>query len=245
MGLMFLAATELRAVTIAAAIPMASTPSSGVDEWAAFPCIFTVQPSEKAVRYPLPITSFPWVQGNTWSPIQASGFSSRSPCSIILLPPPPLSSPGWNTSFTRPLKQSFISFKILATVKRFAVWTSCPQACMIFSRSERNSRSFSSWIGRASMSARSIRSFPGRPLSIWAMIPGSTGLFSQGMERASSSRHTRAAVRNSWKDSSGFLWISLLFFSVYASYSSERRINRFMLWFSMLLPPLKSYWRTQ
>ena len=47
-----------------------------------------------------------------------------------------------------------------------ATWTSCPQACMVPSMSEWNAMAAFSWMGSASISARSTTLRPGRPPSI-------------------------------------------------------------------------------
>ena len=79
-------------------------------------------------------------------------------------PWPPSSSAGWKHEHARRRPGSFASATSrLATPSRMLTWQSWPHACILPSLRRAVGVSFSSWIGSASMSARSSTVLPGRP----------------------------------------------------------------------------------
>ena len=76
------------------------------------------------------------------------------------------SSAGWKISLTVPGNLSRFSQRMRATVSRFVMWMSWPQACMTPEFSEAKATPVSSGTGRASMSARMPMHLPG-PLAPW------------------------------------------------------------------------------
>src|SRR5579885_1505467 len=89
-----------------------------------------------------------------------SGFL-RAPSSIMGCAPPIRSSAGWKRNFTLPCSASRCCARMSATVRPMATWPSWPQACILPGTCDLKGRSFSSWTGRASMSARIASVLPG------------------------------------------------------------------------------------
>ena len=84
----------------------------------------------------------------------SQGKFSNNPASTIAFAPPKPSSAGWKMKWTRPRKSRFAA-KCLAAPSSIVVWPSWPQACITPSARERCAKVFRSWMGSASMSARS------------------------------------------------------------------------------------------
>ena len=84
----------------------------------------------------------------------ATSTSSSTPASIIAFEPKKASSFGWNINLTLPSNSSTFSFSICAAPNNIAVCISCPQLCAAFVL-DANSKTFSSFIDNASISARS------------------------------------------------------------------------------------------
>jgi hypothetical protein len=85
-----------------------------------------------------------------------------------------------------PLSSSARPVSSAAAPSSMAVWPSCPHACMTPSRSDANSTPLSSWMGSASMSARSASVRPGRPVRRWATTLVSDGRVTSSPGRRSS-----------------------------------------------------------
>ena len=112
-------------------------------------------------------------------------------------------------NFTFPRSRSPRSLRTRAAIRAMAVWPSWPQACMAPSFCERYGTSFASWMGRASMSARTMTVLPGRPPRSRPTTPVLATPVATSRPMAFSRSATTEAVRSSWKPSSGWAWRSL------------------------------------
>ncbi|KAG0747725.1 hypothetical protein G6F24_015505 [Rhizopus arrhizus] len=92
----------------------------------------------------------------------SQGYFVNSPSSIMRLAPPRPSSAGWKIRLSVP-SNSPCRARWCAAANSMAVWPSWPQACMTPSLRLAWSRPVASWIGKASMSARSPRRLPPLP----------------------------------------------------------------------------------
>ena len=147
----------------------------GIAAWAPTPRISTSKKEADAISVParppiLPEGSF----GQMWKP-NIRSIPSRTPCSIIFRAPAPPSSAGWNTSFTVPRSEASRSFRSAAAPRSIVVCASCPQACIFPSTLLLKGTSVSSWMGRASMSARRPTVGPSpRPSFATVPVPATT-----------------------------------------------------------------------
>ena len=136
-------------------------------------------------------------------------FLKISDWAINLAPPFP-SSPAWNISiidFFNSTPLSICSFNHLAKYNRFVVCPSCPQACIFPFTLDLYSTSFSSWSGRASMSALNPNhksSFPLNSASV--LVP----ISSYSISKLSKKFLIYLAVSYSSNANSGFLCNLLL-----------------------------------
>ena len=159
--------------------------------------------------------------GVTCSPNTAWGAGSRSaPASIIAWAPdgsPGIpSSFGWNRKTTVPGSRSLRPASTFATPSSIAVCMSWPQACItptscplyVARTVDLNGRSTCSVTGSASMSARSATTGPGRAPRRTPTTPVRPTPVRTSRPSRVSSAATRAAVRVSWKPSSGCWWMS-------------------------------------
>src|SRR5215813_8176093 len=80
----------------------------------------------------------------------------------MALPPPPPSSAGWKITIAVPAKLR-VSARYCAAPSSIAVWPSWPQACILPGTVDLYGTSPASWIGSASMSARSPMTRPPAP----------------------------------------------------------------------------------
>src|SRR5438132_55405 len=118
-------------------------------------------------------------------------------------PPGGFSSACWNRKRISPPSSSRRPASSFAAPSSIAVCPSCPQACITPGRVEANSRPDSSWIGSASMSARSASTGPGRPPRNRATTLVGVGRSSSSPSNERSVSSTNREVSSSWKESSG------------------------------------------
>ncbi len=86
--------------------------------------------------------------------IASTLWRRRTPSSIIALAPRQPSSPGWKMKTTVPLRSCRCRDSSQAAPRAMAIWPSWPQACILPGYLEIKAWVFSSWMGRASISAR-------------------------------------------------------------------------------------------
>ena len=162
------------------------------------PVITSVKKSEAAIAGPAHAASCPTGSGvHRWQPTTRSTPSSAPARTSSIAPPGGRSSAGWKRNRSSPLSSPARAASSCAAPSSIAVWPSCPQACMTPSRSEANSTPLSSWIGSASMSERSARVRPGRPVRRWATTLVSDGRVTSSPSKSSSVSATKRAVSRS------------------------------------------------
>ena len=111
--------------------------------------------SGAAIAGPYTMPIFPTSSGDQMCAPITTSTPSITPASIISSAPPGYSSSAcWKSKRTSPGNCSRDPESTFAVASSIAVCASCPQACITPARCDANSKSFSSWIGRASMSAR-------------------------------------------------------------------------------------------
>ena len=173
-----------------------------------------------------------------WTPKIAS-TPSRQPSSIIDVAPPGVcSSACWKRRTISPLTSSRLPCRISANPSSIVVCPSCPQACMTSGTWDLYGTSFSSWIGRASISARNATVGPGcapliRPTTPLPPTPSVTPT-----PNALSRPLTHREVSCSRKDSSGRWCRCLLRCTIYScreGASSARRITGLLPSFSSFI----------
>ena len=140
--------------------------------------------------------------------IASQGNRSKSPSSIIFLAPAlPISSAGWKTKFTVPLKMR-VRDKCQAAASSIVVCPSCPHACIRPSWVDLWANVLSSFSGRASISARRPIARLPSPLLSTPTTPVPAMPRCTSMPHSSSRRATISEVRCSSKPSSGCAWMS-------------------------------------
>ena len=178
---------------MAQAAGMTSIPSWGAEPWPLLPLTVREKKPQPLMRTPgCTLTAPQGRLGATWT-AKAVSTPSSIPASSRARPAPANSSAGSNTSRTRPGRASRSSHSRAAAPSSMAVWASWPQACITPGTREAKGRPVASWMGRASMSARSSTVGPGRPPEISATTPVSPTIW-KGMDRADSSSCTRRLV---------------------------------------------------
>ena len=188
-----------------------ATPFSGGDPWQPRPRTRMVNLSKAAMQQPegaitVPLGMSAPSRVPIWKPKMASTPSS-APCSSMTLAPSHCSSAGWKRRRTVP-RSSFLCFcRTWAAPMSMAAWASCPQACITPGRREEKGSPVSSWMGRASMSARRATVRPGRPPWMEAIRPLSRGERTKGIPRRSRWAERQAAVSGSCAPTSG-IWCS-------------------------------------
>lgn len=169
-----------------------STVFHGCDPWPPRPrtVIFTSSIDEKA--HPLRVATSPRAKSTGMrctALAAATGGLSRTPAWIMaslpqISPGSVPSSSAWNMSFTHPGSSLSRSFRMRAAPNSMAVWPSWPQACML-PLSAAKGRPVCSAMGKASMSARSMKQGPAfgsptsptmPPATSWDAMPSSASL---------------------------------------------------------------------
>ena len=160
--------------TIAVTAKTGSFVAWGIAACPPFPFKVTSNLSAAAITDPLWTATLPsLIPGQLCIPQTLSiGNCWNKPSSIMASPPPPPSSAGWNIKYTVPSK-SFFEDNNFAAPSNMAVWPSWPHACIRPSNFDLWEKSFSSVIGKASISALNpIALFP-PPLKL-ALVPFKT-----------------------------------------------------------------------
>ncbi len=176
----------------------------GTEAWPPWPLMVAENMSGRAMRGPGRVPNQPvGLPGQTCRP-KTSRTPSRHPASTMNLAPPGwFSSLGWNRKRTPEGRLSRCRESRAAAPKSMAVCASWPHMWDCPEISEAKSSPDSSWMGRASMSARRamwpLPSGPGRSAT---MPPPTSGRTSR--PSFSSSRRTRARVRGSSAPISGW-----------------------------------------
>ncbi len=153
---------------------MMSVVRCGREVWPPRPRMRISMTSQAAVRGPLRTPICPAVNcGSQWR-AKIAATSVSAPCLIMVgAPEGNCSSEGWKTSRKRPgsSPRADSSPRTRPTPMRIAVWASWPQAWHTPSTVERYGTSFGSWIGRASMSARTAMTRSPSPMSQVRPVP--------------------------------------------------------------------------
>ncbi|CDN41596.1 hypothetical protein BN871_AI_01070 [Paenibacillus sp. P22] len=159
------------------------------------------------------------------SPTTADTLLS-APLAMTLPAPVAFSSAGWNSRRTVPGSSASRSLSRSAAPIAAAVWKSWPQACILPGCSEAYGNPVSSWIGSASISARTATTGPSRRPPISAMRPVRSGYSSAiRMPAACSHPRMRRVVSTSSCDSSGCRWSSLRIATSSSSSSAALSLN--------------------
>src|SRR5918998_4971315 len=202
--------TVCKAVTIWAAIAMASAERCGIAPWPPVPLRVISKGPADAIMGPAFVAAFPNGSPGHRCSAKIEPTSSAAPSSTMTLPPPSPSSAGWKKNLTVPFSLSRIPERACAAPTSMLVCPSWPQACILPSVCEANGSPVSSWIGNASMSALRPTVGPSPSPFKVAMTPFSATPVRMSRGRPSSAASTFSAVRSVSKPSSGSLWISLL-----------------------------------
>ncbi|KAG0732237.1 hypothetical protein G6F23_014518 [Rhizopus arrhizus] len=134
-----------------------SAQSWGAAAWPPSPLTVILKPLAAAIMGPAHTPNEPAGRpGQLCMPNTASqGKRVNRPSWIMARPPAPPSSAGWKHRYTVPSKPPAVC-RWRAAASSMAVWPSWPQPCILPSWRDRWSNWFSSCMGRASMSARSM-----------------------------------------------------------------------------------------
>mmetsp|Transcript_22687 Transcript_22687/g.68004 ORF Transcript_22687/g.68004 Transcript_22687/m.68004 type:complete len:346 (-) Transcript_22687:9-1046(-) len=167
------AAMAWSAVTTCDAATMGSTTWCGMAAWPPTPDTIMSKSSVAASIGPgRPPMDPNGKNGHWWKPKAASvlGGRSRTPSSTMRLPPAPPSSAGCQMRRIVPLIRCSRRFKTAAAPNSMAAWPSWPHACIRPGVSDFHGKSTTSWIGSASMSARS-NTHGSAPVPMCATMP--------------------------------------------------------------------------
>src|SRR5918998_6454555 len=202
--------TVCKAVTIWAAIAMASAERCGIAPWPPVPLTVISKASAAAIMGPAFVAAFPNGSPGHRCSAKIEPTSSAAPSSTMTLPPPSPSSAGWKKNLTVPFSLSRIPERACAAPTSMLVCPSWPQACILPSVPEANGSPVSSWIGNASMSALRPTVGPSPSPFKVATTPFSATPVRMSRGRPSSAASTFSAVFSVSKPSSGSLWMSRL-----------------------------------
>lgn len=199
--------------TVLAAMRTGSIADSGLDPCPPCPCSTTAAVSDAAMTGPEAYPMKPAGSGPTCCPSTIAGFGNRSnsPSATMSAAPCASSSAGWKAATTVPVHSSFVAASASTAPTRQVACMSCPHACMTGTSRPSPSTAvallaygspvFSS-TGRASKSARSMTTGPS-PLRITPTTPVPPTPSVVSTPSAWSASATLAAVRVSWRESSG------------------------------------------
>src|SRR5918995_1896898 len=202
--------TVCSAVTIWAAMAIASAVRCGIAPCPPAPLTVISKASAAAMMGPAFVATFPNGSPGHRCSANMDDTSSATPSSTMILPPPPPSSAGWKKNLTLPLNLSRIPERAWAAPTSMLVCPSWPQACILPSVCEAKGSPVSSWIGNASMSALNPTVGPSpSPLRV-ATTPFSATPVCISRVRPSRAASTFPAVFSVSKPSSGSRWMSRL-----------------------------------